>query len=187
LTVRRRDAAFDSRQIEEGGRALSVADEQPAVYLAGPLGFTPYGLEYHGKVMTALRAAGLSPLDPWTIPDDPFAVAAELPAGAQRLAAFADANRVAGARNEQLIRASAGVLALLDGADVDSGTAAEIGFAAALRIPVVGLRLDLRPAGDNEATVVNLQVVHFIEASGGCIVRVLAEAVDAIVARLRPA
>ena len=165
---------------------MSVAHERPAVYVAGPLGFTPYGREYHENVMTALRAAGLSPLDPWTIPDDPFAVAAALPAGADRLSAFADANRVAGARNERLIRASSAVLALLDGADVDSGTAAEIGFAAALGIPVVGLRLDLRPAGDNEATVVNLQVAHFIEVSGGCIVRVLAEAVDAIAARLRP-
>jgi nucleoside 2-deoxyribosyltransferase len=165
---------------------MSERGERLAVYVAGPLGFTPYGLEYNENVMTALRAAGLSPLDPWTIPDDPFAAAAALPAGAARLAAFADANRVAGARNEQLIRASAGVLALLDGADVDSGTAAEIGFAAALRIPVVGLRLDLRPAGDNEATVVNLQVAHFIEASGGCIVRVLTEAIDAIAALLGP-
>ena len=167
---------------------MSVADEQPAVYVAGPLGFTPYGREYHeNEVMTALSTAGLLPLDPWTVPDDPFAVAAALPAGADRLSAFARANRVAGARNEQLIRASAAVLALLDGADVDSGTAAEIGFAAALGIPVVGLRLDFRPAGDNEATVVNLQVAHFVEASGGCIVRGLAEAIDAIAALVRPA
>jgi nucleoside 2-deoxyribosyltransferase len=76
------------------------------------------------------------------------------------------------------------VLALLDGADVDSGTAAEIGFAAALGIPIVGVRLDFRPSGDNEATVVNLQVAHFIEASGGCIVRALADAVAALVALL---
>jgi hypothetical protein len=31
------------------------------------------------------------------------------------------------------------------------------------------LRTDFRPSGDNEATVVNLQVEWFIEASGGAI------------------
>ena len=51
-------------------------------------------------------------------------------------------------------------------------------------IPIVGVRLDFRPSGDNEATVVNLQVAHFIEASGGCIVRALADAVAALVALL---
>ena len=155
------------------------------VYVAGPLGFTHYGRQFHETdVLAALRSAGLSPHDPWTIPGDPFAAAAALPAGAERVAAFAHANIVAGRRNEELIRASSAVLALLDGADVDSGTAAEIGFAAALGIPIIGLRLDFRPSGDNEATVVNLQVAHFIEASGGRIVRVLADAVAALVALL---
>jgi nucleoside 2-deoxyribosyltransferase len=163
-----------------------VSDAAPAVYVAGPLGFTEYGRQYHETVvLAALRAAGLSPQDPWTIPDDPFVPAAAMPAGPERISAFAEANRVAARRNEALIRGSAAVLALLDGADVDSGTAAEIGFAAALGIPIVGLRLDFRPSGDNEATVVNLQVAHFIEASGGRIVRDLEEGVTAIVALLR--
>jgi nucleoside 2-deoxyribosyltransferase len=164
-----------------------AAPAAAAVYVAGPLGFTPYGRTFHEiEVFAALRAAGLSPLDPWAIPGDPFGAAAATEAGAERVAAFAEANRVAGRRNEQLIRASAAVLAFLDGSDVDSGTAAEIGFAAALAIPVVGVRLDFRPSGDNEATVVNLQVAHFIEASGGRIVRTLADAVAALVDTLVP-
>jgi hypothetical protein len=36
--------------------------------------------------------------------------------------------------------------------DVDRGTAAEVGYAAAKRNPVVGLRCDHRVTGDNEAT-----------------------------------
>jgi nucleoside 2-deoxyribosyltransferase len=157
----------------------------PAVYVAGPLGFTAYGQQYHERaVLAALRNAGLAPQDPWTIPGDPFVAAAAMPIGPERAAAFERANRDVGRRNEELIRASAAVLALLDGTDVDSGTAAEVGFAAALGIPIVGLRLDVRPSGDNEATVVNLQVAHFIEASGGCIVRDLAEAVAAVLALL---
>ena len=66
-----------------------------------------------------------------------------------------------------MIRACDGVLAVLDGSDVDSGTAAEIGFAAALGKPVVGVRTDLRITGDNEATLVNLQVEWFIIDGGG--------------------
>ena len=59
---------------------------------------------------------------------------------------------------------------MLDGADVDSGTAAEIGYAFARGKPIVGYRGDVRLAGDNEAAVVNLQVEYFIRASGGTIV-----------------
>jgi glutathione S-transferase len=59
------------------------------------------------------------------------------------------------------------VFAVLDGTDVDSGTAAEIGYAAALGCTIVGLRTDFRMAGDNPAAPVNLQVLHFINKSGG--------------------
>jgi len=76
------------------------------------------------------------------------------------------------------------VLALLDGSDVDSGTAAEIGYAAALARPVVGLRSDIRTAGDNEAAIVNLQVEWFIEASGGRLTGTLDTAVAALLALL---
>ena len=69
----------------------------------------------------------------------------------------------------------------LDGTDVDSGTAAEIGYAAALHKPVVGLRLDLRVTGDNEATIVNLQIEWFIRESGG---RLLDTNVDDAIAAL---
>ena len=40
------------------------------------------------------------------------------------------------------------VLAVLDGADGDSGTAWEMGYACARGIPIVGLRTDWRPAED---------------------------------------
>jgi nucleoside 2-deoxyribosyltransferase len=74
-----------------------------------------------------------------------------------------------------------GVLAILDGHDVDSGTAAEIGYAAALARPIVGLRTDLRVTGDNEATLVNLQVEWFIVESGGVLTTALDQAIAALV------
>ena len=80
-----------------------------------------------------------------------------------------------------MIRDAAGVLAILDGEDVDSGTAAEIGYAAALPRPVVGVRTDLRTTGDNEATLVNLQVEWFIIDSGGRLTTSLDDAIAALV------
>ncbi len=41
------------------------------------------------------------------------------------------------------------VLAVLDGADVDSGTAFELGYARALGKSIVGLRTDYRPGADH--------------------------------------
>lgn len=87
-------------------------------------------------------------------------------------------NRRLGAVNAANIRRADALLAVLDGVDVDSGTAAEIGFAAALGKPTVGLRLDTRQAGDNEGAVVNLQVEHFILTSQGQIVRSVPEAIS---------
>jgi nucleoside 2-deoxyribosyltransferase len=133
----------------------------PLVYVASPLGFTEPTRDWYVRVLLpAVAAAGLTPVDPWV--GDEIVRALELPAGPERLVALREANRVTGARNAQLIDGSAGLLAVLDGTDVDSGTAAEIGYAAALGKPVVGWRSDLRQTGDNEATVVNLQVEHFL-------------------------
>ena len=73
-------------------------------------------------------------------------------------------------------------IAVIDGVDVDSGTAAEIGYAFARGKPIIGYRGDVRLAADNEGAVVNLQVEYFIRQSGGCIVRSLAELNDAFAA-----
>ena len=59
---------------------------------------------------------------------------------------------------------------MLDGTDVDSGTAAEIGYAFAKGKRIVGYRGDFRLSADNEGSLVNLQVEYFIHASGGRIV-----------------
>lgn len=59
------------------------------------------------------------------------------------------------------------VFAVLDGTDVDSGTASEIGYAYALGKRILGYRGDFRLSADNEGSIVNLQVEYFIRASGG--------------------
>jgi nucleoside 2-deoxyribosyltransferase len=149
------------------------------IYAAGPLGFVPYGADYQADdILSRLESAGFDPSDPWDTPAEAGAVYAM--GDAANLADVQLANEEVGQSNITLIRSSDAVLAILDGADVDSGTASEIGYAAALGIPVVGLRLDSRVTGGNGAPQVNLQVEAFIQQNDGTIARTLDEAIDAL-------
>lgn len=148
------------------------------VYVASPLGFADAGRFYYRDVLLpALRTKGFEPLDPWAM-GHMFTDALVDTEPGQQLAILQKVNATIGARNESLIATSKALLAILDGSDVDSGTAAEIGWAAALKIPIVGLRSDLRSSGDNQATPINLQVAYFIQRSGGRIVSSLNSAVE---------
>jgi nucleoside 2-deoxyribosyltransferase len=142
---------------------------RPKVYVAGPGGFDAAGRAWHQRVRDALDAAGFDVLDPWLASQEVFRAAYGAPAEGRR-AALQDANRAAGAANAAMVRNADAVLALFDGVDVDSGTAAEVGFAAALGTPVVAYRTDWRTSGDNEAALVNLQLEYFVESVGGVIV-----------------
>jgi len=157
------------------------SDHRPAVYLAGPLGFLAAGRHYHVDVLVPAVAARFDVLDPWSAGDDVIAGLAAEATGVVPSERLAEMNRAIGAGNRDLIDRCDAVLAVLDGTDVDSGTAAEIGYAAARAKPIVGLRTDLRLSGENPAAVVNLQVAYFIGHSGGRIVRDLAAAIDALV------
>lgn len=153
----------------------------PKIYVASPLGFTDAGRLYSETVLLpALRGAGLDPLDPWSVGPEVQRVFALDRDDPERRQVLGETNRLVGRRNAEMIRSAAGVLAILDGDDVDSGTAAEIGYAAALLCPVVGLRTDLRVTGDNEATLVNLQVEWFILESGGHLSTHLDDAVTSL-------
>jgi nucleoside 2-deoxyribosyltransferase len=150
------------------------------VYVAGPLGFSEPGRHYlHHVLQPRLVAAGWSVLDPWEDPTGIVAQTLALPAGPERREALVRMSRSIGERNRTLLAAADAVLAVLDGPDVDSGTAAEVGWAAAQRIPVIGWRSDFRLA-DHEAAPVNLQVEDFVRVSGGRIVVTFDEAMAAL-------
>jgi nucleoside 2-deoxyribosyltransferase len=159
-----------------------------SIYLASPLGFTEEGRSYLAQtLLPKLLGRGFDVLDPWE--DETGETgrllneATSLPTG-QRRGALAQVNERIGRRNVTLLDRCDGVLALLNGPDVDSGTASEIGYASALQRPIVGWRDDLRSSGENEATAVNLQVAHFIAHSGGTIVESFDAAVDALASAL---
>jgi nucleoside 2-deoxyribosyltransferase len=151
-------------------------DSRPRIYAAGPLGFTPYGADYHAQnVLRRLETAGFDIADPWVTPADVEAVYAM--GDTADLDDLKLANQAVGRNNIDLITHCDGVLAILDGTDVDSGTASEVGFAAALGKRVVGLRLDSRVTGDNRAAQINLQVEAFVQQNGGDVVHTLDEAI----------
>jgi uncharacterized protein (DUF952 family)/nucleoside 2-deoxyribosyltransferase len=156
--------------------------ERPSIYVASPLGFAAPGRRYLAEHLhPALVTAGCTVLDPW---DDPSGTVAATLGRAEgdpgRLDALRSMNAELGRSNAAAIASADGVFAVLDGSDVDSGTAAEVGYATGIGVPVVGYRSDVRPAGDNAAATINLQVEYFIAASGGSVHRDLAGAVAAL-------
>jgi nucleoside 2-deoxyribosyltransferase len=153
------------------------------IYVASPLGFSEGGRAFYTQtLLPALEAAGFQPLDPWALNNDPAQLATieAMPAGSERREAYRQLNMQIGRGNTETIDRCDGVLAILDGVDVDSGTAAEIGYAYANGKPIIGYRGDFRLSADNEGGIVNLQVEYFIRDSGGEVVTTLAEAVRAL-------
>lgn len=156
------------------------------IYTAGPLGFSEAGRAFHRDyVLPEVKRLGHDALDPWTL-TDPSEVNAVLRMsyGEARRDAWRALNVEIGGNNRAAIDACDLVFAVLDGADVDSGTAAEIGYAFAKAKPIIGYRGDLRLSADNEGSVVNLQVEYFIRQSGGEIILALAE-LEAALGRLK--
>ncbi len=142
------------------------------VYLASPLGFSEAGRHFsEGVLLPALRGIGLEVVDPWALTDPAEVRAIEaIPAGEVRVRAWRRLNHAIGERNRHEINASNAVVAVLDGVDVGSGTAAEIGYAFARGKLIVGYRGDFRLSAVNEGAALNVQVEYVILASGGAIV-----------------
>ena len=145
------------------------------IYTAGPLGFSEGGRLFHAQIIAILTEFGHSVLDPWAFDPARIAAVSAMPYGQARRDAWSKLNFEIGKKNIALLDQSDAVLAVLDGVDVDSGTAAEIGYAYAHQKLILGYRGDFRLAGDNEGSIVNLQVEYFILASGGKIVASLSE------------
>jgi len=149
------------------------------IYLASPLGFAASTHGFMTDLAARLRNE-IDVLNPW---DDQrfaqeFLELASVDSVAARDGRLAEINTELGRKNTESIDAADGLFAVLDGVDVDSGTAAEIGYAYARGKRVYGLRTDSRLAGDNHGSIVNLQVQYFIEQSGGRVVTTVPEMIE---------
>ena len=142
--------------------------ERKRIYLASPLGFAASTRGFMTELIGRLSEL-VTVVNPWD--DTSFATDFERAHGLtdinERREQFHRINLGIGAKNERMIRSVDALVAVLDGVDVDSGTAGEIGFAYGLGKRSFGLRTDFRVTGDNEAAGINLQLRYFIEQSGG--------------------
>jgi nucleoside 2-deoxyribosyltransferase len=152
------------------------------LYVAGPLGFSEAGRSYYsGTLVPHLKTIGYEILDPWKLTDaNKIQKINAMPFGEKRRAAWERLNPEIGENNRSAIDQCDGIFAILDGTDVDSGTASEIGYGFAKGKPIVGYRGDFRLSADNDGSTVNLQVEYFIKKSGGQIIRQLADAKKAL-------
>jgi nucleoside 2-deoxyribosyltransferase len=115
------------------------------VYLAGPL-FTQAEWQWNERLAAALEEQSLLVLLPQRAAE-PMLLGTVL----------FDPNAIFQANIESLERADA-LVAILDGADVDSGTAWECGYAFKAKKPVIGVRTDIRAGGDDPRAAVNLML-----------------------------
>lgn len=149
----------------------------PRCYVASPLGFNEAGRFYYEERYLPALAAIVEPVDPWA------QVAAQTLDRAVSEGRLRQLWLQVGQQNLKLIRSSELLVAWLDGQEIDSGTAVELGYAAGIGLRCFGLRSDLRQAGEEEMAT-NLQVEATIVATGGLIVDSLENLVGAIRASL---
>ncbi len=147
------------------------------IFIASPLGFAESSRGFLVPLREKMEALGYKIIDPWSASPDLEEELQRAGAIDKREARAAEFHRISmriAERNAQLLRSSDGVLAVLDGTDVDSGTASEIGYTFGLGNKVInGYRGDFRLSGENDGVCVNLQVQYWIEQSGGQIVTAL--------------
>jgi len=141
-------------------------------------------LWHRNVVIPAVIAASLVPKDPWSGPSPVAEVLSTMEYGFDRRAALHEINLAQGRYDLDLIDDSEAVLASLDGQDVDSGTALEIGYRFARGLLLVGVRTDIRRCSDNEGSIVNLMVETCIVDSGGILTDSLDQAVRFISGQL---
>ncbi|KAF1078083.1 nucleoside 2-deoxyribosyltransferase [Methanogenium sp. MK-MG] len=117
--------------------ALDVCDfARYRVYLAAPL-FSEAELAYNRSVAALLR-------------EHFFAVHLPQECGDSSAERSSDHTSDIFAENLAALAAADVVVAIIDGADADSGTAWEMGYTYAQGIPVIGLRTDFRQVGASE-------------------------------------
>jgi len=137
------------------------------IYLAGPL-FTLAEQLFNARLAAAMRAstAGLEII----LPQERAKPLLKQPNGLERV--FRDCI--------EMIDQCDAVVAILDGADADSGTCVELGYAFAQHKPIIGVRTDFRASEDRG---LNLMVSHV------CNVLLLgtSEDIDSLAAKIRAA
>ncbi len=114
--------------------------DNPKIYVASPYGFSEAGKVFlYYKLLPVITSAGFDVLDPWKLTDQRLIDRViEMPLCEAQKAAFARLNRTIGLNNDRAIIDCDGLVAVLDGAQVDDGVASEVGYAVGLGKTVFG-------------------------------------------------
>ena len=139
------------------------------IYQAGPL-FSEAEQNWHRGLRAQLEAAGFEVVWP-----------GDLIPQAQIAAWGTDAKRRIFERCRDELLASDLVVALLDGTQVDDGTAWEIGCAYQAGKPVYGIRTDFRQAGECQGALVNCM----IECSCQMVVRSVTKLIGGLLSHVK--
>ena len=159
------------------------------IYLASPYGFATSTVGFLQELKSDLRKDGHQVIDPWEAGERLLKSFMKREGGLSiqaRARELAKMNHDMAEGNRNAIKSVKFVVAALDGPDVDSGTASEIGYAFAHGKTIFGYRGDFRRTGENEAAIVNAQVQYWIEESGGRKGRIL-RSVPEVIKALRTA
>nr|MDO8110182.1 nucleoside 2-deoxyribosyltransferase [Candidatus Sigynarchaeota archaeon] len=144
------------------------------IYLANGLGFSSATRCAVVDIKARLEKAGLQVFEPFFESKDLGEKIVELQRREKNVdmlkKKLADINKIIGHRNAQAIDAASVVVAVLDGGlELDSGVAAEIGYAAGRGKKILGYRTDFRCGGENPGATINIQVEFFLKQYGGAI------------------
>ena len=137
------------------------------IYMASPFGFTEITNHFMEIVEDSLIKIGYEVINPWRLNN--ILPITQITIKSNDRATLSQSNIKIGHNNEIAIRNCDLVLAFLEGCDIDSGTASEVGFAYGIGKQIIGYRNDKRKLGENAGCIVNLQLQYWIEQSNGFI------------------
>lgn len=148
-------------------------NEIKSVYLASPEGFASGHKPYLDAVKKHLReVCKVEVWDPWEQEyERDFRIANAESLVVPRIEKNLKLAHKIGFNNHKGILNRDAVLGICEGAQVDDGTASEMGFAAGCGKRVFALRTDFRNVGDLMGVPINLQVLYWVERSGGKLFR----------------
>ena len=145
--------------------------EGPLLYLSSPLGFSELTRGFMFQDLQPLLVRqGFRVLNPWVLNrhvDRELRGIQQKKTAAAQLVATRKLTHAIGATNFAAIDACDALLAVLDGVDVDSGVAAEVGYAFRAGKRIHGLATDRRLTHAADTALCNASVQYMIESSGG--------------------
>ncbi len=137
------------------------------LYIASESGFCPESKMpfYQEKLLPLIVRAGYNPVCPWAL-NAKVAQTALNAKPSDKEEAWRYVNGIIYRNNRDALDKSLGVVAMLNGMNVDDGVCWEIGYGIAKGKRVLGYRDDFRSAGDNPGCRVNIMLEESIMENG---------------------